>query len=102
MANTYVKKVSTWARPKEILESAGKSGEVNLWGTSGIIPGGVQQGNLGDCWFLAAAAALAEYPERIERIFSNVEHSNEGVYEVILYLNGSPVKEVVDDYLPVN
>jgi hypothetical protein len=41
---------------------------------------GVQQGGLGDCWFLASAAALAEYPERIMKIFSNKEYSKEGIF----------------------
>jgi len=38
------------------------------------------QGELGDCWFLASAAALAEYPDRIRRIFKNQEYSAEGIF----------------------
>jgi len=26
---------------------------------------------LGDCWFLAAVGALAEHPERIQKLFTN-------------------------------
>lgn len=100
MANTY-SKVTGWARPDEILKSQKKSGAPSLWGENGVQPGGVRQGSLGDCWFLAAAAALAEHPDRIQRVFTNKEYSAEGVFEVTVYLKGSPIKEVVDDRLPV-
>ena len=58
------KDVSEWVRPKDWV-----SGKPSLWGEKGILPDGVIQGMLGDCWFLAAASALAEYPERIRKIF---------------------------------
>lgn len=54
----------------------------SLWGTKGVLPDGVIQGKLGDCWFLAAAAALAEHPDRITKIFSNKVISEAGIYQV--------------------
>lgn len=34
-----------------------------------IEPSDIQQGNIGDCYFLACLAAIAENAERIRRIF---------------------------------
>lgn len=91
-----------WARPPEIQASANDSSAVSLYGSTGRpTPGGINQGSLGDCWFLSSASALAEYPERIERIFTNTEYSKEGIFEVNLSWKGTMVKEVVDDRIPV-
>lgn len=102
MANNYINAGLSWARPDEIQTSGGQSSTVSLYGSTGRpTPGGINQGGLGDCWFLASASSLAEYPERIERIFTNTKASPEGIYEVTLYDNGVPMKEVVDDRIPV-
>lgn len=51
--------VKMWKRPSEM---AGVSGTPDLWGAKGVLPHGIGQGQLGDCWFLAAISALAEKP----------------------------------------
>jgi len=91
MFNIY-KDVENWKRITELSE-----GPPSLWGSKGVLPDGVVQGYLGDCWFLAAAAALAEHPERIKGIFTNEDYSEAGIYQVTLYVRGQPVKIVVDD-----
>ena len=68
--------VKKWARPKDLV----KTGRPTFWGTKGILPDGVVQGSLGDCWFLAAAASLAEKPDRIRKLFTNDGYSEEGIY----------------------
>jgi len=35
---------------------------------------------LGDCWFLASAAALAEHPDRIKKIFTNKKYDSAGIF----------------------
>jgi hypothetical protein len=62
----YTDRIEGFKRPSEMIE-----GEPNLWGKKGILPVGVRQGSLGDCWLLAACSALAEKPERVRRVFGN-------------------------------
>lgn len=48
-------------------------------------PADVGQGALGNCWFLSAAAVLAERRENIERLFpGNQVYNEQGVYLVRL------------------
>lgn len=96
-----------WKRPAE-LAGINDSDEVvlsanpSLWGDEGIKPMGVRQHQVGDCWMLAAAAALAEKPERIERIFWNTEYNANGAFRVYLWLNSEWVGVNVDDRLPLH
>lgn len=93
---TYKTEVSSWKRPSEL-----KKGIVpSLFGSKGIRPAAVNQGMLGDCWFLAAIAAVAEWPERVNKIFTNTNYDAEGIFEVNLTLGGKQQKVVVDDRLP--
>ena len=51
-----------WARPKYIYPGE----EVKLKGKLGLFsPKGIKQGGVGDCWFLAGVAAIAEDPTRL-------------------------------------
>jgi len=70
---------------------------------SGISPDDINQGGLGNCWFLSAASAVAEKPGRMERVFLNRKNelSANGVYAVNLFALGVPHSIVIDDFLPV-
>ena len=50
-----------WVRASELCQT----GKMYLF-QDGIEPGDVVQGALGDCWLMAALAALAEFPGAIE------------------------------------
>jgi len=52
---------------------------------------------------MAAASALAEKPNRLERIFLNKNGSIDpiGIYGVNIYTLGVPHTIVVDDFLPL-
>ena len=47
--------------------------ERTLFGPNGVTPDDVAQGDLGNCWLMAAISAVAEYPERITNLFLNDE-----------------------------
>ena len=66
-------------------------------------PSDIQQGNIGDCYFLSSLAALAEVEERIDNIFhNNFKINNEvGIYKIVVVKAGVPTEIVIDDYIPV-
>lgn len=79
----------------------GLSKNPKLWGTVGHpIPNGVSQRNLGDCWFLASAAALAEEPGRITRLFNNRGYNKHGAFRLKFFVKDKWYWVNVDDRLP--
>jgi hypothetical protein len=60
----------------------------SLFGKNGVKAGGVGQGIIGDCWLFAAMAGVAEYPERIKKIFVNQDITPSGIYQVKLWFKG--------------
>jgi len=45
---------------------------------------------------------LAEFPDRVKKIFTNTQYSNTGVFQTKWYVGGEEVRVTVDDRLPVN
>lgn len=66
----------------------------------------VCQGIIGNCWFIAACAAVAQIPEVFEKIVPSNQSFDEGDYAGIFHfrfwLYGKWYDVVVDDYLPVH
>lgn len=61
----------------------------------------VQQGQNGDCWFIAAVAAICSNPSLMHKIC--VERDEEcGVYGFVFYRDGEWIWTVVDDNLYLN
>lgn len=65
----------------------------------GISPGDIRQGQLGDCYFLAALASVAQ--QHPEAIWNAIKDNGDGTYTVTFYQNGRPVEITVDNEFPV-
>ena len=89
--------MSSWIRPKDLFKTTLPS----LWGSK-LNPIAATTGLLDDSWFLGSAAAMAEQPSRIQKLFRNSEYSKDGIFEVIFNLRDQHVHMVVDDRLPVD
>ena len=88
---------SSLRRPNQIQQLSSKN--PSFRGNFGIRPQGVGQGAVGDCWLIQAISAIAEHPERVERIMEEVD-AEKGIYKVTLYANGRWVPVIIDNKLP--
>lgn len=69
----------------------------------GLFKGGptvddIDQGGLGDCYLMAAISSLAEFPERIKKLFINKSINASGIYGLVFYINGEATPVIVDDH----
>ena len=61
----------------------------------------IKQGNLGNCYVIAAMASLDNRPGALERLFVTTKINEAGIYAVKFWMNGRQVIVHVDDYVPV-
>jgi hypothetical protein len=86
--------VAVWKRPHEFMH-----GRPRLFNDN-IDPNDIRQGSLGNCWFLAAIASLAENPALVRRLFITDEYNEFGIYQLRICKNGEWVVVTIDDYVP--
>ncbi|KAG5477286.1 hypothetical protein LSCM4_04504 [Leishmania orientalis] len=93
-----------WRRPEDFLPKEWHS-KIRLFGN--ISPKDIEQGQLGDCYYLCATAALAEYDATIKGIFANHhwcyirnQEQKYGAWRVNLNISGWWRTIIVDSYLP--
>ena len=72
----------------------------SLFGTGGVSVHDVVQGSVGNCWFIAAAASVAEHAGRIEDMWLTQSYNDEGIYALNMYMLGVPTTIVIDDWIP--
>lgn len=65
-----------------------------------IEPNDIKQGHLGDCYFLTSLSCLAEWPNRIRKLFVNKEVNKYSLYALRMFYNGKAIEVVVDDFIP--
>ena len=87
----------SWSRMSETYPEADG---YSLLGTDGFNPADVKQGSIGNCWFLAAASAVAEIPQRFEVHWLTKEFNEAGIYALNMYQLGVPITVLVDDWVP--
>lgn len=63
----------------------------------GITPGDIYQGSIGDCYLLSAMSAIAEFPQRLERIMLQRKRSPKGAYCIALCITGQFEEIYLDD-----
>lgn len=63
-------------------------------------PQDIKQGYLGDCYFLAGLAALAERPDRIYNLFLLQEKNEQNYYSVKMLYKGKWMTIDMDEYVP--
>ena len=61
-------------------------------------PSDIDQGDLGDCWFLAALGSVAQRDPRF--IMNHIRANPNGTYTVTFYRDGKPVEITVTDDVP--
>ena len=64
-------------------------------------PKEVIQGNLGNCYLIAAMASIAAEADDVRGLFKYDDVNPAGIYAVELYVNGVKEIVVVDDFVPV-
>lgn len=91
-----------WIRVSELTSYNGlKNMKPSLWGSGKIVDNTAEQGSIGDCWWLASANSVAEYPHLIKNLFVEDELQENGAITVRFFVNGEWTHVTVDDYVPV-
>ncbi|KAM9310995.1 calpain-5-like [Gastrophryne carolinensis] len=98
-------RVVEWKRPQELVSSP------RLFSATGISPRDLEQGSLGNCWFVAAASCLAGDPSIWRKVIPS-PHEQEwpgpggtphcGIFRFRFWRFGRWVEVVIDDRLPTS
>jgi hypothetical protein len=83
-----------WKRPREFLQ-----GKIQIF-EGKIESSDIQQGRLGDCWFLSACSSITNFQGVIESLFLTKHVSKNGVYRMRICKHGEWITVTVDDLIP--
>ena len=87
----------SWKRLSEIYNLE----ELNVYSNNNSLSDDIEQGELGDCYYLSVLSALSQNPERIKQLLPKPKISDKGIYECDVYIHGNLTPIVIDDYFPV-
>jgi Calpain family cysteine protease len=85
-----------WCRPDELFQVPLE----RLYLFDSIEFKNIKMGEKNTCFLLSCLTSLAEYPERLVKIFMNKRVNYYGCYGIKLYLRGRPTEVIFDDYFP--
>ena len=88
-----------WVRASECEELNDDEGTLAVF-VDDVTPSDIQQGSLGDCYFLSVLSVLAEVPHRIQRLFITDRTNEYGIYAIQMQKNGELKEVVVDEFFP--
>jgi len=92
----YYRSSTTWKRISDFKKSSH-----SMFGNEGVTwTHDIEQGSLGNCYYMSAASAMAEFSERFTSLFYPASLNSKGIYGFNVFVKGVPVRLVVDDYLP--
>jgi hypothetical protein len=57
----------------------------------------VNQGGLGDCYFMAASAAIGEWPSLVKSVFLTQNKNKAGIFALKVFIRGKPYVISIDD-----
>ena len=60
----------------------------------------IKQGKIGNCYFLSAIAAMCEFPRLISQTIISKDVSEDGFYQVLMFIDGEFQIVYLDDYFP--
>ena len=102
-----------WRRPEEF---EGHAAKFHVFADDGIDASDIAQGELGNCWFMCSLAALTEFPECIDALFTtqwqrprvagNASSANapvadtQGMYGLRFCIHGEWLSVTIDDHFP--
>lgn len=87
-----------WLRPQNIHT---KDGRRYRWSVFlDPKPSDIEQGCLGNCWFLSALAVISERPDILDQIVLTKVYNPWGVYQIRLCVDGRWQVVIVDDFFP--
>ncbi|CDW73660.1 calpain family cysteine protease containing protein [Stylonychia lemnae] len=83
-----------WLRVQEICPSC------SLFGTSDYLSD-IDQGQVGDCYFLSGITSVAEIDARFKKIFVNERNNSAGLFAFNVFIKGAPAIVVIDSLIPI-
>ncbi|CAF4044824.1 unnamed protein product [Rotaria sp. Silwood2] len=90
--------VAKWLQISNVAPSSDDDRKLPLTIFSSSAPSDIEQGALGNCWFVAALALISERSRLLEHILLTKTVNNEAVYLVRICPNGLWKTIIVDDY----
>lgn len=76
----YSKASEGWTGKYELARARSKFPTATLFGDNNkVLPVDMDQGSIGDCYFIASCAAVAEWEARVRKIFVTQTYNQEGI-----------------------